>query len=149
MYGVSSRYPPGPTPRTREPLRFRQITLASPQRFFRPLVLGRIHHRSDILEFARLISLSMSHNVDMFDGTIRHQQAMLKIKILSILRSAPDGLSHKSCVFRMNPLEDLFDARFHGSVVLEDSIGFFGPVDFSGGNPPAKTARVAQSLRFR
>src|SRR6266436_1976607 len=124
MYGVSSRYPPGPTPRTREPLRFRQITLASPQRFFRPLVLGRIHHRSDILEFARLISLSMSHNVDMFDGTIRHQQAMFKIKILPILRRSPDGLSHEGCVFRMNSLEYKFHGRFRQSIVLEDSKGF-------------------------
>src|SRR5258708_40370532 len=31
MQGVSSRYPPGPTPGMREPLRFRQVRLASLQ----------------------------------------------------------------------------------------------------------------------
>src|SRR6266404_8970305 len=46
MQGVSSRYPPGPTPRMREPLRFRQITLASPQCFFSLLALSDIRHRS-------------------------------------------------------------------------------------------------------
>src|ERR1700730_8544518 len=39
MHGVSSRYPPGPTPRMREPLGFRQVTLAAPQRFFRILAV--------------------------------------------------------------------------------------------------------------
>src|SRR5258708_805523 len=31
MQGVSSRYPPGPTPRMRESLRFRQARLAAPE----------------------------------------------------------------------------------------------------------------------
>src|SRR5712664_1427120 len=34
MQGISSRYPPGPTPRVREALRFRQISLAPPQGFY-------------------------------------------------------------------------------------------------------------------
>src|ERR1700758_2762409 len=42
MHGVPSRYLPGPTPCVREPLRFRQITLAPPQRFFRLLALGDV-----------------------------------------------------------------------------------------------------------
>src|SRR5229473_6706547 len=84
----------GPAPRMREPLRFRQITLASPQRFFRTLTVADVHYRPNKLDFARLISFSMSHNVDMFDGTIRHHQAIFMLKILSILRRAIDGLSH-------------------------------------------------------
>src|ERR1700676_1127231 len=39
MQGLSSRYPPGPTPRVREALRFRQITLAPPQGFYRLIAL--------------------------------------------------------------------------------------------------------------
>src|SRR6202023_1137022 len=39
MQGVSSRYLPNPTPGMREPLRFRKITLALPQRFFGPLAV--------------------------------------------------------------------------------------------------------------
>jgi len=66
----------------------------------------------------------MSHNVDMFDGTIGHQQAIFMFKILSILRRALDGLFHEGRVFRMNPLEKKFHSRFRCSVVLEDSKGF-------------------------
>src|SRR5258708_23424352 len=42
--GGSTRHAPDPTPRMREPLRLRQITLAPPQRFFRPLVLAGVRH---------------------------------------------------------------------------------------------------------
>src|SRR5258708_20074799 len=44
MQGVSSRHPPSPTPRMREPLRFRHIALALPQRFFPPLPPPSFHH---------------------------------------------------------------------------------------------------------
>src|SRR5258708_27729929 len=53
----------------------------------------------------------MSHNVDILDGAIRHQQAMLKIKISSILRRPIHGLSDESFVFRMNPFENKFHGR--------------------------------------
>src|SRR5579864_8024038 len=42
MQGSVSGRSPGPTARLAEPLRFRQITLASPQRFFRLLALGDV-----------------------------------------------------------------------------------------------------------
>src|SRR5205809_6908699 len=129
MHGFSSRSPPNPTPRMREPLRFRQITLASSQRLFRLLALGGVHHCSDKLESARLVSLGTSHNMDMFDGTIRHQQSIFKIKILSILRRALDCLFHLGRVFGMNTLEDIFHGWCRGSVVLKDSIGFLRPDD--------------------
>src|SRR5713101_7607613 len=124
MQGVSSRYPPGPTPSVREPLRFRQITLAPSQRFFRLLSCGDVHHRSNKLDAARHIVQSMSHNMDIFDRTIRHHQAIFMIKIPPILRGALDGLFHKGRVFRMNPLENKFHGRYRRSVVLEDSKGF-------------------------
>jgi hypothetical protein len=108
----------------REPLPFRQVTLAPAQCFFRPMALGRVHHRSNKLDAARLISFSMSHNVDMFDRTIRHHQAIFKVKIISILRRALDDLFHKDRVFRMNSLEDKFGGWFRRSVVLKDSKGF-------------------------
>src|SRR5438445_351395 len=67
----------------------------------------------------------MSHNVDMFDGTIGHQQAIFMFKILSILRRALDGLFHEGRVFRMNPLEKKFHSRFRSS---------------AGGLPPARSS---------
>src|ERR1700740_504603 len=125
MQVLSPAPPPGPTPRMREPLRFRQVTLAPAHGFFRLLALSDVHHRSNKLEFTRLISFSMSHNVDIFDKPIRHQQAMLKIKILSVPRRPLNSPLHESYVFRMNPLENKFCTRFRRSVVLEDSKGFF------------------------
>src|SRR5213593_3874389 len=149
MHGFSSRHAPDPTPRMREPLRLRQVTLASPQRLFHPLALGGVHHRSNKLKFSRFISFSMSHNVEMFDGGIRHQPSIFKIKILPLLRRALDYVFYLGSVFGMNALEHIFHGRCRGSVVLEDSIGFVRPNDLAGGNSPAKTSRVAEPLRFR
>src|ERR1700674_2572632 len=90
----------------------------------------------------------MSHNVDMFDRTIRHHQAIFMLKILSILRSTLNGLFHRGRVFRMNPLEDQFDGRFRRSVVLEDSKGFLGPEDLAGAVPPAEASAMTEPLCF-
>src|ERR1700733_1424955 len=124
IQGVPSWYAPGPTPRMREPLGFCQITLAPPQRFFHMLVSRDVHHRSNKFDAVRFIVKSMSHHMDVFDGTIRHQQAMFKIKILPMLRRPFDCLLHEPRVFRMNPLENKFYAGFRRSVVLEDSKSF-------------------------
>src|SRR3981081_4927181 len=53
MRGFSSRYPPRPASCVRESLRFRQITLALLQRFFRSLTLGDVHHRPHELDTAQ------------------------------------------------------------------------------------------------
>src|SRR5579862_7155957 len=90
----------------------------------------------------------MSHDVDMFDRTIRHQQAIFMLKILFILRRALNGLFHRGRVLRMNPLEDQVDGGCRGSVVLEDSKGFLRPNDLPGGRLPAETASVAETLRL-
>src|ERR1700730_11734184 len=56
MQSVSSRYLPDPAPCVSEPLRFRQITLASPQRFFHPFALGGVCHCPDKLDASRFIA---------------------------------------------------------------------------------------------
>src|SRR5437667_5057369 len=108
MHGFSSRHAPDPTPRMREPLRLRQVALASPQRLFHALALGGVHHRSNKLKFSQFISFSMSHNVEMFDGGIRHQPSIFKIKIVSLLRRALDYVFYLGSVFGMNALEHIF-----------------------------------------
>src|SRR5882762_1577345 len=55
MQGVSSCYLPDPAPRMCEPLRFRKITLASPQRFFRTLTVADVHYGSGKLDAVRFI----------------------------------------------------------------------------------------------
>src|ERR1700676_357642 len=91
----------------------------------------------------------MRHNVDMFDPTIRHHQAIFMLKVFSILRRTLNGLFYRGRVFRMNPLEDHFDGRFRRSVVLEDSKGFPWPEDLAGGGPPAEAPRMTEPLSFR
>src|SRR6202795_1517091 len=91
----------------------------------------------------------MRHNMDIFDRTIRHYQAIFMFKILPILRRALDCLFHEGGVFRMNPLEDNFEGRFRRSILLEDSKGFLGPEELCRGRPPAEAASLAQTLRLR
>ena len=66
----------------------------------------------------------MSHNMDIFEETIRHHQSIFMVKIFPILLRPLDCLLHQSRVFRMNSLEDQFHSRCHGWVVLEDSKSF-------------------------
>src|SRR3984957_1807306 len=97
-----------PTACVAEPLRFREIVLAQAQRPFRPLALGDVRHRSRELDASRFINQGASHSMDIFDRTIRHQQAIFMVKIFPIVRRALEGLLHEGRVFRVNPLQDQF-----------------------------------------
>src|SRR5262249_24730995 len=89
------------------------------------MLLSNIHCRSNALKIARFISHRMSDNMDMFDGTIRHQQSIFKFNlILPPLRHTLDYLFYKGDVFRMNPLENEIHGRFPRPVVLEHSKTF-------------------------
>src|SRR5262249_62295768 len=94
------------------------------QHLLGPLALGVVHHRSNKLDTARFISYGMSHNVDIFEGTIRHQQATFMRKIFAILRRALDGLFHQGRVFRMHPLESTLHGWLRRAVVSEDAKRF-------------------------
>src|SRR5436309_14263609 len=61
-----------------------------------------VHHGSDKLQSAQLISASMSHDMDVFDGTIWHQNPMFKIEVLPVLRRARNGLYHQGDILRMD-----------------------------------------------
>src|SRR5260370_12313918 len=91
----------------------------------------------------------MGHNMDMFDdGTISHEQSIIKIKIFAILRRALDYLFHEGRIFRVKPLESEFHGRFRRSVILEDAKGFLGPDEFAGGRSPAEAPRMTEPLSF-
>src|SRR3979490_2022504 len=69
MQGLSSRYPPGPTPRMGESLRFRQIAFAPPQRFFRLLALCDVRRATH--EFHQIpggVQDSVAAGWDVFNG---------------------------------------------------------------------------------
>src|SRR6267154_1794261 len=69
MRGFSVRHPPDPAPCMCQPLRFGQVSLASPQCFFRTLTVADIHYRSDKLDAVRFSIQGMSHNIDVLDLT--------------------------------------------------------------------------------
>ena len=112
------------------------------------MMLRHIHHRAGELEATRFITPGTSHDVDVPDGAIRHQQSMLEIDVLPRLRPV-DRLLHPGSVFRVNPLEDAFDGRCGRAVVLEDSKGLVRPDDLAGGRLPPEASRMAEPLRFR
>ncbi len=109
-----------------------KVPLVLPDPVFRPLCRGDVHDGSNKLDAARFLAYGMSHYMDIFDGTIRHHQAIFMIKILPILGRALDGLFHEGRVFRVNPLENEFHGRFRHSVVLEDAKGLLRPEDLAG-----------------
>src|ERR1700719_3576048 len=50
------------------------------------LLGGRdVHDGTNKLDLTRIIPQSLGHNVDMFHGSVRHQQPMFKMEILSVL----------------------------------------------------------------
>src|ERR1700739_837924 len=91
----------------------------------------------------------MSHDGDILDGSIRHQQSMFKIEISPIQRRALDCLLDEGHIFRMNPLKNEFHGGFRGGGVLEDSKGFLRPENLAAGGPPAETARLTEPLSLR
>src|SRR5882757_6829540 len=90
----------------------------------------------------------MSQSVHIFEGTVRHQQTIFMLKILTILRRALDGLFHEGRVFRINPFEKKLHGRFRRLLVLEDLKGFLRPEEFSASNTPAESTGVTESLSF-
>src|SRR6266478_3160348 len=86
--------------------------------------------------------------MNMLDETIRHQQAVFKIKIFPILRRAVDYLFHKGHVFRMKTLKRKLNRRFRRSVVLEDSKGLLRPDNFTCGGYPTKASCLTEPLSF-
>src|SRR6267143_6029577 len=73
---------------------------------------------------------------------------MFKIEAPPLLRRAVDGLLNAGSVVWMSSLEYELHCRLIGSVAVKDAKGFRRPVEFSAGNIPTETARVAQPLRF-
>ena len=70
--------------------------------------------------------------MEIFDGTIRHQQSVLMFKIRQLSWGEIDGLLRAGPVLRMNSREDKFHGRFRRGVVLKDAKGFLGPQVFAG-----------------
>ena len=58
-----------------------------------------------------MISHGLCQNPDIFDGTIRRQEAMFEIQVRPVAECAVEGLLHESAVVRMDALEYPLDGR--------------------------------------
>src|ERR1700722_18941264 len=85
----------------------------------------------------------------MLDGAVRHQQSVLKIKILSVLRCPVDCLFREGQVCRMNAFEYSDNGSCQRRRVVKNAKRFLRPEDLSARQIPAETTRVAESLCFR
>src|ERR1700676_648094 len=90
----------------------------------------------------------MSYEVDMSDPAIRHQQAMLKIKIRPFPGCAVENLLHENPVVGMKLLQYRFQCRLSRPIVFKDPVGFLRPVNFSTQNIPAEASGRADALPF-
>src|SRR5258708_15364071 len=66
VHGFPSRYPPNPTPHLREPLRFRQMSLAPAQCLFGFFALGNVRHGTHIFYVASGGARRALDNVNVF-----------------------------------------------------------------------------------
>src|SRR6202158_5256049 len=90
----------------------------------------------------------MSYDVDMSDAAIRHQQAMLKIKIYPFPGRAVESPLHEIPVVGMSSLQYQLQCRLGRSIVFKDLVGFIRPVDFSAQNIPDNVSGRADALPF-
>ena len=81
--------------------------------------------------------------MDIFNGTIGHEESMFKIQVCSTVGCAIESLLHACDVFRMNPLEHQFECWLSRQIISSNSKCFLRPEKFSGGNIPPETASVA------
>src|SRR3979411_2695646 len=90
----------------------------------------------------------MSHNPEILDRAVRHQQPMFDVKTWPRPWSPIGDLPDELPVFRVRSLDDCFEGGFGSWPVPEDPKALLGPVDLSVGNVPAEAARVAELLRL-
>src|SRR5580704_14902517 len=88
-----------------ELLGFSQIGLTSPGRLFRNLTFRDVHDRADNLFVARLVPNGMRKIMKMLYRTIRHQQPMLPVKLMSALHCTPKNVCEKAHIVRMRSLQ--------------------------------------------
>lgn len=88
----------------------------------------------------------MSPDVKVFDVTIRRQQTVFIVPILSALRLAIDFTSHELALVRVDALKDDVGRWFDRAVDHQYPIGFLRPEDLAARYLPAEAARAAQPL---
>ncbi|MGY2936194.1 hypothetical protein ACVWZ6_005796 [Bradyrhizobium sp. GM6.1] len=139
---------PGPAARVAEALGFGQIGFAATQPLFGFLCRSDVSDRSDKLDVAGSMSHHACHGMEIFDGSIGHQQAIFMVEIADLTEGPIKGLADRIAIFRMNALENEIERRFDLRVTLEDAKGLPGPDGLAGCQAQAEAAGAAQLLRL-
>ena len=87
--------------------------------------------------------------MEVLDGTVRHQQTVLQIKVGPCFCRSIKGMLNAISVVGMNSFEYHRYRRLRRSILFEDIVRFYRPIDFSALNTPAEATRVAQALPLR
>ena len=115
--------------------------------FFRQPAVGYILNRADIFHAALLVLGSVANNVQVFHGTVWHEQSTFVIEIASACGQGY-GLLHERHILGMNPVQDQLQCDFGGGIVFENAEGFFRPEVFIRGDAPAEAPSEAYFLGF-
>ncbi len=129
-------------------LGFSQIGLTLPDRLFRNLTFRDVHDRADNLFVARLVPNGMRKIMKMLYRTIRHQQPMLPVELMSAPRCTPKNVCERAHIVRMRSLQYQIGRWFcPGSVPVNPS-RFIRPEYPLGTYFYSDTAGSTQSLRI-
>src|SRR5580700_2102879 len=141
------RFPPKAACLTQS-LGFGEIGFASPDRFFRHFTFRDIRDRADNFVVAGLVSNAMCKIMKMLDRTIRHQQAMLPVKVMSALRCTFKNLCETAHIVRMRSLQYQIACRFRPGRVPVNPGRFLGPKYPLRTHFHSDTTGVTESLRI-
>lgn len=86
------------------------------------------------------------HYMNVLDGTVGHQQSVLKLKALLVVCRALYDLVNIGKVIRVNPAEREIQRGLGLQIKAEDPVTLFGPEYFSSRGMPVKAAGVTESL---
>src|ERR1700731_1407984 len=140
------------TARMGQPLRVRQISLASPQRLFGAFTLSYIDNSADKLDqMTGLIANRMTDRMNIPDRTARMNNAIVRFEVRVLGNRFSEQFSDSVLVLRVKSPKEFFESRRPGvRIEAKHAVGFLRPVpDLARSGPPRPTPGMTESLRFR
>src|SRR5437016_1135818 len=110
----------------REPLRFGQVTLAPPQRVFRPLCCGDVDRGPNkFYEVARLVQDRTANRVEVLDCSVRKNNAVVHLKLGFLDFGSFKKVHNALPILRMERSKEEFRLRW---VIIRLDVVY--PIDF-------------------
>src|SRR5260370_31881493 len=96
-----------------KPLRFSQITLASPQRFFCPFALRDVNHGThEFNQIARRAENGMAHHVDVSNLAAGMNDSVIQLELRLLAPRCLGCFPKFGLIIRMDALTEYFESRF-------------------------------------